>query len=138
MTGSTSRTDFNCPLGAVAFQSFKMTGTRDYARMLADCASIRSRTRHGNAHVPAGKRVTAVLRMLDCRTRKGYEREAGQEFPSDPGKGLAAIDSHEHGGTCLSLALRTRAPTVVKLSTFRLLQKFACPDIRARSVHMRG
>lgn len=61
---------------------------------------------------------------------RGNKREAGQEFPSVPGKGLAAIDSHELGGTCLNLALRTRAPTVAKLSVFRLLQNFACRCVR--------
>lgn len=58
--------------------------------------------------------------------RSGNNGKRDKSFPGDRGKGLAAIDSHEHGGTCSNVALR--AGIAVQLFAFRSISK-VCPPL---------
>lgn len=68
--------------------------------------------------------------------RSGNNGKRDKSFPGDRGKGLAAIDSHEHGGTCSNVALRAGSPS--NYSRFARFPRFVrhclCLDLNVDSM----
>lgn len=82
-------------------------------------------------------RIFARLPANGTRSpRSGNNGKRDKSFPGDRGKGLAAIDSHEHGGTCSNVALRAGSPS--NYSRFARFPRFVrhclCLDLNVDSM----
>jgi len=101
MTELPSRTSFNCPTEKPAFREYRS-------------ATIVGRVRISMNDEFLQMDVNAIDTTVDeyqitSRARNPCSEHTGQEFLGGFTEGLAAIDSHENGGTFLNLFAAQRA-----------------------------